>query len=109
MAAGSGSLLKCADEDERVQVIDVGSDGHVVSVIAYWSHFQSLMPGPLRPDVRDLGTVVEVAACFETSRLPIILAFEGPYTDSRAFNAAAPAAVATTNITAREILWGPLQ
>ena len=27
--------------------------------------------------MRDLGAVVEVAACFETSRLPVILVFEG--------------------------------
>ena len=32
MVAGSVTL-KCADEDERVQDIDVGSDGDAVSVI----------------------------------------------------------------------------
>ena len=61
--------------------------------------------------MRDLGAVVEVAACFDTSRLPVILVFEGPdmgllILPFDAFIAAATAAAVTTNITAREVIWG---
>ena len=71
-----------------------------------------------------------MAACFDTSRLPVILVFEGPDMGllilpfdevalaavcdfviaqegfRGAFTAAATAAAVTTNITAREVIWG---